>query len=254
MMMKNKLISAFAAIAMMAVSFTPIMAEWHPSKGQTGVSVPEGSQTVTVNGTTLDVVASNTLNENKAMIAVSDVSSTKNETTKAIYNKALEFSSKGTDAFLSEFGSLQTDVQKALKEIAGSNAKSEDLEMFALFDVDATQLAKDAIADGTVNITVALSGAKSSDKYVAVHFKDASTAEVIPCTAGDGTVTITMGNSFSPVMILSYSEGSSTSKSSSKTANTSDESNVALYAGIMVAAVVAAGVVFFTTRKKVGQD
>lgn len=254
--MKNKLISAFAAIAMMAVSFTPIMAEWHPSQAQTGVDVPAGSKTVTTSSGKALTVTTGSVSEDDEAIVISTVSNTTDATTKAIYNKALQFSSKSTDAFLSEFGSLQTDVQAKLKEIAGSNAKSDDLEMLGMFDVHATEAAKAAIGEGgTVDITVSISGVKASGKYVAVHFTSESTAEVIPCTAGDGTVTFTMGQSYSPVMILSYTEGSSTSKSSSsKTANTSDESNVALYAGIMVAAVVAAGVVFFTTRKKVGQD
>ena len=254
--MKNKFISAFAAIAMVAVSLTPVSAEWHPSQAQGGVSVPEGSSEVEdTNGNKITVTTSSSVAESGVpAILISPVSAPVDPLTTTIYNKALKVSGKNTDAFLSEFGSLQTDVQSKLKEIAGNTAKSEDLEMLSMFDVTANELAKQSIGDGSVNVTASVPGVKASGKYVVVHFTSESTAEVLQSSWADGTVTFTMGSSFSPVMVLSYNEGSAKKDNSGKVADTSDNGNTLLYAGVMATALVAAGIVFFKTRKKAGQD
>lgn len=251
--MKNKFVSALATLAVVAASFTPVMAEWHPSKGQSGVEIPDSSTTIKVGDTDVAVTTNRNYSEGPAII-VTPESNPVDPYTTTVYNKALQYSGKSVDAFLAEYG-VQAAVNEELKNKVGSSAKSADLDMLAMFDVTANQAALDLInTAGSATFTVSVSGVKASGTYIAVHFKDDGSAEVIPCTAGDGTVTLTM-SSFSPVMILSYKEGSSTKPATAgKTANTSDNNNVMLYAGIMGVAIVAAGVVFFSTRKKKGQD
>lgn len=256
--MKNKLISFFAAVAVAAASFTPVMAEWHPSQAQTGVSIPADASEITVGDSKILVTTDATkFTTDEPVILVSTVSAPKDSLTTTVYNEALKAGSKSIDEFLSKYG-VQTAVNDKLKEIAGSTAKSEDLVMLGMVDVTANDPAKAIInANSPAQITFSLNGVKADGKYVAVHFTSESSAEVLPASWGDETFTVTMTN-FSPVMILSYKQGSSATdaakNNTGKTANTSDNSNTMLYAGIMVVAVVAAGIVFFTTRKKKGQD
>lgn len=256
--MKNKLISFLAAITVAAASFTPVMAEWHPSQAQTGVTVPEGSETITVGDKQISVTTDAAkYNTTDPVILVSPVSAPHDALTTTVYNDALKAGSQSIDAFLTKYG-VQAAVNAKLKEIAGETAKSEDLVMVGMADVTANDAAKAIINEtNPANITLAMSGIKASGKYIAVHFTSETSAEVLPASWADGSITVTM-SSFSPVMILSYNEGSSAAdaakKNTGKTANTSDNSNVLLYGGIMAVAVVAAGIVFFSTRKKSGQD
>lgn len=181
--------------------------EWHPSKTNTGITIPVGYETETVNGTQLIITTDTSYQyKEEPAVIVSPVSSPIDVYTTEVYNKALTYSGKLTDDYLNSYPGLQKQAEVKVKELAGDNASTNNLRIHSIFDVWANEVARRIINEqGYVNVTVSLPGISSSSKYIAVHFpNNSSNPEVIPCTWREGIITLTLGTEFSPVMILSY--------------------------------------------------
>lgn len=183
----------------------------------------------------------------------------------------------------------QVDAQISATEAADYDSM-DNYEPAALFDVSVSGDVAQAVADGgSVEIPVKVDGITPDSDVIALHFtgdladakamaeelqNDASATvegmdvEVIPCTPGDGMVTLTM-SSFSPVMILTRAQAAvvvdapaeqATSESSAVVATPAPEENVEgtsngggipwLYIVIVIVVVVIVGVVVMTRKKK----
>lgn len=186
----------------------PLHAEdWHPSQTNDVISIPSGYETEVVNGTPLIITTDTSYQfKEEPAVIVSPASSPIDSYTTEVYQNALSFSGKSTDTYLSSFSGLQAEVDSKLKELMGDKAITNNLRIHSIFDVWANEVARRIINEqGYVNVTVSLHGISKNNKYIAVHFPNASAnPEVIPCSWDDGMVTLTLGTEFSPVMLLSY--------------------------------------------------
>lgn len=160
-----------------------------------------------------------------------------NEQTNLVYEAASY--SDSTESFLNKFDGLLDRVIETIKnvitaatdgdesgdDVSDDEASVDEWTALALFDVSANQVAKDAIGeDGSVELTVELDGVHEDSKVFGLHFigevtdpdsvrdalenGDDSTSldfeevEILEVTPGEGQVTFSMKNSFSPVMIM----------------------------------------------------
>lgn len=247
--MKSKFISAVASVALAATMMTNVNAEWHPSQGQDDVTVNEQNSQITIGDSTIRVTSDPIADTGEPLIWVLSKSETTNADTKRIYEEAL--ASTSTDNFLSKYDGLQQTVLEALRAKVGNDAKSEDLEMLSLFDIDANTLARELISqNGSVPITLSVPGIQTDGTYIVVHWKDDGTTEILEDSVpAEGQITVNM-STFSPVMILSYIEGSSVNNNTGNGADTSDSNNVLLFGGVLAVAVIAGGALIITRKKK----
>lgn len=190
------------------LTLLPLQAEdWHPSQSNQVISIPEGYETVEVNGTPLIITTDNSYQykEEPAVIVSPAVSPIDSYTTE-VYNNALSYAGKSTDTYLYSYNGLHSQIENRLHELMGNSASTNNLRIHSVFDVWANDVARRIINEqGYVNVTVALHGITKNNRYIAVHFPNNSKdPEVIPCTWDEGMVTLTLGTEFSPVMILSY--------------------------------------------------
>ena len=198
------------SLLLLACSLTllPVHAEeWHPSKTNTVISVPDDSSVVYMGNIPMIITTDQSYQtkEDPAVI-VSSVSDAINEYTRTVYQYALQYSGRSTDEYLSSYNGLKDKIQSEAVRLMGRSASSNRFRIHSLFDVWANTEAKKLINEqGCVNISVSLNGISKSGAYMAVHFPaDGSDPVILPCTWEDGVLNITLGTEFSTVMILSY--------------------------------------------------
>lgn len=200
---------------------------------------------------------------------------------------------KADGASAEEIAAAEQELAKVDAEIAATETADYDnmdnYEAAALFDVSVFGDVEEALAaGGSVEIPVKVDGITPESDVLALHFvgdlTDASAVaeslqtdadatvdemnvEVIPCTPGDGMVTLTM-SSFSPVMILTRAQTEvtvdepteqATTESGAVVATPAPEENVEetpnggnpwIIVAAVIVVVVIAGVVVATRKKK----
>lgn len=207
---------------------------------------------------------------------------------------------KADGASEDDIAAAEQQLAQAEAEIAATEAADYDnmdnYEAAALFDVSVSgDMEQMLAAGGSVEIPVKVDGITPESDVLALHFVgdltdakavaeklqadesitvDGMNVEVIPCTPGDGMVTLTM-SSFSPVMILTRAqtevtvvtveepaEQATTADSSvaatpapqeapqESVEETSTGSNVWIYIVVVIVVVVIAGAVVVTRKKK----
>lgn len=224
----KKVASILAAAMLSLTCATAVNAEdFYGSATQGGTTLAGDSAITTASGATVNVTVTDTAKTKEIRSAF-----------KASGSLEAYFESVGASAVVDE-----------LAKEAGNVA---DLSCMDIVDISIDT----TLAPGdSVDIPVKVQGIKKGDAVYAIHF-GANGPELIAASAtADDTVTLTM-TSFSPVMILkdqSPAAGSSTTTTASgetSTPATGVYSNVALWAGVLVVAVVAAGIVLYDRKKK----
>ena len=209
--MKKKFLSSILALAMVLVAMTPVMALDSPTNN--GAEVEETTEKV--NGTDITIGGSDAdFNSNEK--AVIKVAAETNETKAAVNTYT---SASSVESLLSSNGTSGA-VSEAKKVLGNDLSKASAV---ASFDVDANQVAKDALNGSAVAVTVKASGVSTSDKVVALHFKDGGEIEVLPCTVNsDGSVTFNI-SSFSAVILVKVASTSGNNNSSGSKVVTCEE-------------------------------
>ena len=209
--MKKKFLSSILALAMVLVAMTPVMALDSPTNN--GAEVEKTTEKV--NGTDITIGGSDAdFNSNEK--AVIKVAAETNETKAAVSTYT---SASSVESLLSSNGTSGA-VSEAKKVLGNDLSKASAV---ASFDVDANQVAKDALNGSAVAVTVKASGVSTSDKVVALHFKSDGTIEVLPCTVNsDGSVTFNI-SSFSAVILVKVASTSGNNNSSSSKVVTCEE-------------------------------
>ena len=209
--MKKKFLSSILALAMVLVAMTPVMALDSPTNN--GAEVEKTTEKV--NGTDITIGGSDAdFNSNEK--AVIKVAAETNETKAAVSTYT---SASSVESLLSSNGTSGA-VSEAKKVLGNDLSKASAV---ASFDVDANQVAKEALNGSAVAVTVKASGVSTSDKVVALHFKGDGTIEVLPCTVNsDGSVTFNI-SSFSAVILVKVASTSGNNNSSSSKVVTCEE-------------------------------
>ena len=208
--MKKKFLSSILALAMVLVAMTPVMALDSPTNKGTEVE----KTTEKVNGTEFIIGGSD--DEFGSEKAVIKVTAETNETKNAVSTYT---SASSVESLLSSKGASGA-VSEAKKVLGNDLSKASAV---ASFDVDANQVAKDALNGSAVAVTVKASGVSTSDKVVALHFKKDGTIEVLPCTVNsDGSVTFNI-SSFSAVILVKVASTSGNNNSSGSKVVTCEE-------------------------------
>ena len=209
--MKKKFLSSILALAMVLVAMTPVMALDSPTNKGTEVE----KTTEKVNGTDITIGGSDAefSSNEKAVIKVA----AETKETKAAVSTYTSASS--VESLLSSNGTSGA-VSEAKKVLGNDLSKASAV---ASFDVDANKVAKDALKGSAVAVTVKASGVSTSDKVVALHFKDHDTIEVLPCTVNsDGSVTFNI-SSFSAVILVKVASTSGNNNNSGSKVVTCEE-------------------------------
>lgn len=219
----KKLTSVLAAGLLSFTCATAVNADdYYGSKTQGGTTI-SGSPTVTTkNGTTVTVSATQTAETNSLRSSL--------------------VSAGSVEAFFEAQGA--TEIVDLLAEQAG--------EIGDLVSLDVVDVSIDTVlAEGdSVDISLNVQGILAGDKVFAAHKRSDGAWELLNASApANDTVTITM-TSFSPVMILKDQSPASGSTQDNKTPGTGNYSNIALWGGVLVVAVAAAGVVLFEKKRK----
>lgn len=225
----KKVASILAAAMLSLTCATAVNAEdFYGSATQGGTTLAGDSAITTASGATVNVTVTDTAE------------------TKSIRS---DFKASGSlEAYFESVG-----ASAVVDELAKEAGNVADLSCMDIVDIsigDVTLAAGDS-----VNIPVKVQGIKKGDAVYAIHFGDNGPELIAASATADDTVTLTM-NSFSPVMILkdqSPAAGSSTTTTASgetATPATGVYSNVALWAGVLVVAVAAAGIVLYDRKKK----
>lgn len=256
-MVRNKVLSACASIALALTLATPVLAEnnWHPSQTNQGVS-QETTEITTSAGTFKITGDESVYQESGARILVSNASATSSDPTvqanlaktKELYQKA-----QGTTAsqFIKQNADLTAFETKAAA-LVGKTVSADSFVMASMFDVTPDSEALAIIKElGGVELTFNVPGITSDGKYLAIHWLSDGSTEVLDVTPGNGTAKIKFGTNFSPIMILKYSEGTSTSAS---IVNTGDHSNMLVYGVVAGVAIVIAGAAIVIRKNKAEEE
>ena len=122
------------------------------------------------------------------------------------------------------------------------NVNVDDLTMKAAFDLHV-----EVPAGETASVDVSVPGVTAADDAYVIHWLDDGSVELLAegngVTVSAGTVTIT-SDSFSPFAIFVKTNATD------KVPGTGNYSNIALWGGVLVVAVAAAGVVLFEKKRK----
>ena len=211
--MKKKFLSSILALAMVLVAMTPVMALDSPTNK--GIEVEETTEKV--NGTDITIGGSDAEFESteKAVIKVTAAETDETKTAVKAYTSA-----SSVESLLSSNGTSGA-VSEAKKVLGNDLSKASAV---ASFDVDANQVAVNALDGSAVAVTVKASGVSTSDKVVALHFKsDDGKIEVLPCTVNsDGSVTFNI-SSFSAVILVKVASTSGNNNSSGSKVVTCEE-------------------------------
>ena len=216
----KKLTSVLAAGLLSFTCATAVSADFSDSSTNQGATAPE---TVTLSdGTTAGVVVS------KSTPALNDKTSVmRNYPTAGAYISAV-------------LPEIDTQL-----EAAGINV--DDLTMKAAIDLEV-----DVPEGVTASVPVTVPGVGAEDDAYVIHWVDGTTPELLTEENGGvkvsaGTVTIT-SDSFSPfaIFVIDNEPGGA----GEKIPGTGNYSNIALWGGVLVVAVAAAGVVLFEKKRK----
>lgn len=234
----KKVASILAAAMLSLTCATAVKADWKGSATQMGGTSSAVSGSVTTSTGTVV----------KADQIVVTPSTKADAKTQEVASVVTASGSNSVKEMLSNFGGADV-AMAAIEEQAGEKGISiSALAPATVFDVTLDGV---VLAEGeTIDIPVKVDGIKAGDKVIAIHFSGEAgnlTADVIPSKVDEnGNVVLTM-SSFSPVLIL---KDTSTTSGSTTTPSTGVYSNVALWAGVLVVAVAAAGVVLYDRKKK----
>lgn len=212
----KKLTSVLAAGVLSFTCATAVNADFVDSATQQGATVPDS---VTLSdGTTAGV----TFTKNTAIT-----------TTMNKYSTAGAYISK-------ELPEIDAQLEEA-----GVNV--DDLTMKAAFDLHVE------VPEGvTASVPVSVPGVGAEDDAYVIHWLDDGSVELLTEENGGvavsaGTVTIT-SDSFSPFAI--FVKDNEPGDAGDKTPGTGNYANIALWGGVLVVAVAAAGVVLFEKKRK----
>lgn len=127
------------------------------------------------------------------------------------------------------FSNLGTAIYSRLCEALGTNTLI-DAQIVGVVNIDATVSAKEAIqnASGSVSVTIPVNDIVSSDRVALVHYHNVDggrNVEVIPATAGDGTITFELPDEFSPFVIVKLPVGSKKGYLPSNSTNNSSKTS-----------------------------
>lgn len=219
----KKVASILAALMLSLTCATAVKAEdFYGSATQGGTSLVGESAIKTANGATVNVT-------------VTDTAET----------KEIRSAYKASGSLEAYFNSIEAST--IVDELGEKGLTVSKLSCLDIVDIN---IGTETLASGdSVNIPVKVQGIKKGDAVYAVHF-GANGPELIAASAtANDTVTLTM-TSFSPVMILKYTGTVTSSDNTGDKTQTGVYSNVALWAGVLVVAVAAAGVVLYDRKKK----
>ena len=233
----KKLTSVLAAGVLSFTYATAVNADWYGSKVTNGGG--ESAATDTVTGSAGTTVAP----DNIKVTTVANAGSA----TQEVYSVVTASGSKTVEAVLESFSGGDAAYADLEAEAAEKGINISALKPATVFDVSLTGV---ELQEGeTVDIPVKVEGIVAGDKIIAIHFAGEAgnlTPEVIPSRVDDnGNVILTMG-SFSPVLILK----DTTPATPNKIPGTGNYASIALWGGVLVVAVVAAGVVLFEKKRK----
>lgn len=235
----KKLTSVLAAGLLSITCATAVSADWAGSKVTNG----GGS-----NAATAPVTGSAGTTVNPENISVKTVAQA-DARTQEVYSAVTASGNKTVKAVLESFTGGAEAYADLEDEAATKGINISALSPATVFDVSLTGV---ELQEGeTVDIPVKVEGINVGDKIIAIHFAGtagALTPEVIPSRVDDnGNVILTMG-SFSPVLILK--DTTKAPANGNQTPGTGNYSNIALWGGVLVVAVAAAGVVLFEKKRK----
>ena len=234
----KKLTSVLAAGVLSFTCATAVNADWTGSSVSNGGGESAATETVTGSaGTTVAL-------ENIKVTTVANADSA----TKEVHSVVYASGSKTVEAVLESFSGGDAAYADLEAEAAKKGIIISALKPATVFDVSLTGV---ELQEGeTVDIPVEVDGIVAGDKIIAIHFAGEAgnlTPEVIPSRVDDdnGNVILTMG-SFSPVLILK----DITPATPNQTPGTGNYASIALWGGVLVVAVAAAGVVLFEKKRK----
>lgn len=235
---KKLLTSVLAAGVLSFTCATAVNADWTGSKVTNGGG--ESAATETVTGTNGTAVAP----DNIKVTPVNKADARTQEVHSVVYASG----SKSVEAVLESFTNGAAAYDALEKEAGVKGITISKLSPVTVFDVSLTGV---ELKEGEkVDIPVKVEGINAGDKVIAIHFAGEAgnlTPEVIPSKVDEnnGNVILTMG-SFSPVLILK----DTTPATPNKTPGTGNYASIALWGGVLVVAVAAAGVVLFEKKRK----
>lgn len=236
----KKIASILAAAMLSFTCTTAVNADWRGSATQLGGVSSSASGTITAsNGTTVSA----------GQIVVTPASKA-DERTQEVASVVTESGSNSIETMLSNFGGADAAMKAIEEQAAEKGITISNLKPVAAFDVTLVGI---TLSGGeTIDIPVKVDGISKGDKVIAIHFSGEVgnlTADVIPSSVDDnGNVVLTM-SSFSPVLILKDTSTTGTGTNST-VPSTGVYSNVAVWAGVLVVAAVAAGIVLYSRKRK----
>ncbi len=213
--MKRKLFSiALVVVLALALSVNAFAAD-SPSGSVTPTPVPDDKPTTTPGDTTnpaetpdkTDVAIKdadgNTFPADNVQIdGVGDVNSltgTEKKNMETAIN-AVNNASSNAGTFVANAG-MTTAVDNALAAAGATGVKAADLKINSLFNISVSGAAKAAMQNGkALTFALKIPGISANMVSVALHY-NGSAWEVVPSTAGDGVVNVTL-SSLSPVVIM----------------------------------------------------
>lgn len=216
----KKLTSVLAAGVLSFTCATAVNADFIDSSTNQGATAPE---TITLSdGTTAGVVVRKSSPELNAVRSVMDN-----------YSTAGQY--------------IAAELPSIDAELTELNVNVDDLTMKAAIDLHV-----DVPEGVTASIPVTVPGVGAEDDAYVIHWLDNGTVELLTEENGGvavsaGTVTITSG-SFSPFAI--FVKDNEPGDAGDKTPGTGNYANIALWGGVLVVAVAAAGVVLFEKKRK----
>lgn len=216
-MVRNKVISFAAAVAVAASMITPVMAANIGSATNTGVSSSTTTAIVTDSEGNAKSVAVETTTDSSA-VSRTDAAVLVVNTEKTEHVQAVEAEITKAETTTAYIQSLPDVIANAVTEALGGDTSVA--QVVGVINIDANQLMKDLTSSAVVKLPV--DGATSSDKFVLVHY-GTNLYEEIPANAGDGYITFTVDPSnLSPFVVLKVAGTGSTSSSSSSSSTKSD--------------------------------
>lgn len=205
--MKNKFVISMAlALAIMPFNPMSVDAEWYASPTNNGAQAGTAEATTSTGRVVKVASGSSALDNEEPTIVITNVADAPDPLTSTIHSKI--DSTENLDAFIGEFSGL--------KDAITAKVGDKNLLSNILFDVSVNSAMIQVMEKSeTVTFTVKVDGVKSGDTYLAIHFIGENSAELIPCVAGDNSVTLTMSG-FSPILLVK-AETKETSKTETTT-------------------------------------
>ncbi len=221
----KKLTSVLAAGLLSFTCATAVNAEdFYGSKTQGGTAISGSSTVTTAKGTSVTVYA-----EDNA------VTQSLRASLKSAGSIEAFFKAEGASGLVSELAAVAGNV--------------DDLVCLDVVDVN---IGEATLAEGdSVQVSLDVQGILAGDKVIAAHKRSDGAWELVDASApANDTVTITM-TSFSPVMIFKdQTPNNGSTQNNNNAPVTGNYTNIALWGGVLVVAVAAAGIVLFEKKRK----